>query len=68
MPRSLPDDSRVTPLETLYSFCATQSCPDGDQPYAGGSNGDGAVFELKNKGGKKYALHYLHSFDNNDGA
>ena len=130
-------------LETLYSFCATQGCPDGDQPYAGvtlepsgklvgttgfggkynggtvfalddkhgtwtfkslksfcvgtppncqpdegpsvtlvvdtsanlygtvyfgGANGDGAIFEMKSNGGKKYALHYLHSFDNSDGA
>lgn len=130
-------------LETLYSFCATSGCPDGDQPYAGvtlessgkllgttgfggkygggtvfalndkhgtwtlktlksfcagtppscqpdqgpsvtlvvdtggniygtayfaGANGDGAVFELKWKGGKKYALHYIHTFAGGDGA
>lgn len=129
-------------LETLYSFCATRGCPDGDQPYAGvtlessgkllgttgfggkynggtvfalddkhgswrlknlksfcagtppscqpdegpsvtlvvdtkgdlygtvyfgGTNGDGAVFELKSKGGHKYALHYIHDFTGSDG-
>jgi uncharacterized repeat protein (TIGR03803 family) len=129
-------------LETLYSFCATSGCPDGDQPYAGvtlessgkllgttgfggkynggtvfalddrhgtwtlknlksfcvgtppscqsdegpsvtlvvdtqgniygtvyfgGSNSDGAVFELESKGGRKYALHYIHNFAGSDG-
>lgn len=35
--------------------------------YFGGSNGDGAVFEMKAKGGNRYALHYLHSFAGSDG-
>jgi uncharacterized repeat protein (TIGR03803 family) len=35
--------------------------------YFGGTSGDGAVFELEAKGGKKYALHYLHSFAGSDG-
>jgi uncharacterized repeat protein (TIGR03803 family) len=35
--------------------------------YFGGTNGDGGVFELESKGGKKYKLDYLHSFDSTDG-
>jgi uncharacterized repeat protein (TIGR03803 family) len=35
--------------------------------YFGGTNGDGAVFEMESKGGKTYKLHTLHSFDSSDG-
>ena len=35
--------------------------------YFGGKYSNGAVFELEAKGGHKYALHYLYSFNGTDG-
>ena len=67
-------------LTTLYSFCSQSNCTDGEQPlaallqatdgnlygttYAGGTNGDGTVFQITPGG----SLTTLHSFDSTDGA
>jgi uncharacterized repeat protein (TIGR03803 family) len=74
---------KVTPsgaATTLYSFCATSSCPDGQYPVGGlflarngalygttsqgGASGFGTVFRITPSG----ALTTLHSFTNTDGA